>query len=212
MGPRRSPDAPRVVEWASGALLWRVSLDPNGVRPSTSLRSNRFTPHLDPAGQVIPAWYGATTTKGAIFETVFHGARPADRAPEVMPSDYEGRCLAPVRTIRPLHLVDLATTGLHAIGMSRARLIESRPGRYPWTRSIAARLVAAAPQADGLTWVSRADDTSRSVVLYLPEGRPATLKPDPARESLVLGIGAGLSLLWTLATEARITVWPPDPD
>lgn len=211
-GHHRTPDAPRRVSWAAGERLWRVARDPTGLDPATTWHSSRFSPLFDPEGSVVPAWYGASSPKGAVFESVFHRARTTDRAPIVSPRDHVDRVLAPVRTTRSLTLVDLTTTGLHAIGISRARLIESRPGSYPWTRTIAARLVAAAPHADGLTWVSRADDTSRSVVLYLPRDQDPTLEPDPTREPLALGIGAGLELLRVLATDARITLWLPGPD
>lgn len=209
--PIRTPDTPNTVEWPAGVELWRVARDHHGLRPSVSpARSNRFSPVLDARGAVIPAWYGSTTTKGAIFETVFHDVRTSDREPRVLPPAYVDRTLAPVRTVRAILLIDLTTTGLHAIGLSRARLIESRPTTYQWTRSIAARLLAAIPDADGMTWVSRADDTSRSAVLYLPADRPSVLEPDPTRAPLALGAGAGLSLVRQLATDARITLLVPD--
>jgi hypothetical protein len=205
---RRTPDAPRLVTWDAGARLWRVSRDPTGLTPSTGPWSSRFSPLPDPAGAVIPSWYGATTAKGAIFESVFHAVRTTDHAPRVTSAEHAGRILAPVRTSRSLTLVDLTTTGLHAIGMSRSRLIESRPDSYPWTRAVASRLRDAAPQADGLMWVSRADDTSRSVVLYPRPDDPA-LEVDDTREPLVLSVGTGLDLLRELATDARITLLIP---
>lgn len=207
-GIRRTPDAPRLVTWEADARLWRVSHDPTGLAPSTGPWSSRFSPLTDAAGAVIPSWYGATTARGAIFESVFHAVRTTDRAPRVTAAEHTGRILAPVRTSRSLILVDLTSTGLHAIGMSRSRLIGSRPRAYPWTRTVAARLMAAAPEADGLTWVSRADDTSQSVVLY-PRPDDPVLEVDDSREPLALGVGAGLELLRELATAARITLLIP---
>jgi hypothetical protein len=153
---------------------------------------------------------GATSEAGAFFEYVFHDIRPTHRAPRVMPSQYVDRFLAALATSRPLTLVDLTTDGLHAIGIPRSVLIESRPRTYAQTTEIADRLRTAAPDADGFAWVARARDTTRSVVLYADPGRAPMLVPGPSA-SLSLGVGAGLNLLRTLATGARITVIVPDP-
>lgn len=163
-----------------------------------------------PDGSVVPAWYGATSAAGAIFESVFHDIRPAHRTPLVLPNQYVDRILAPLVTSRALTLVDLTTSGLHAIGISRARLIESTSRRYAWTNGVAMRLRVAAPDADGFVWVSRARDTSLSVVLYADAGR-APMIESAAGAAVSLGLGAGLNLLRGLATEARITVIVPYP-
>jgi hypothetical protein len=120
------------------------------------------------------------------------------------------RILALVLTSRPLALVDLTTDGLHAIGITRSALIDSTSRRYEWTIGIAERLRAAAPGADGFAWVSRARDTSLSVVLYADAGRVPMIAPAPATP-LPLGVGAGLRLVRELATAARITLIVPDP-
>lgn len=208
---RRSPDAPKVVTWPSGTALWRVSTDPAGTAFSVSTRRrNRFSPVSAADGSVIPSWYGATSAAGAIFESVFHDIRPSHRAPRVMPNQYLDRILAPVLTARSLTLVDLTTDGLHAIRITRSALIESTSRSYEWTGGIAARLRAAAPGADGFAWVSRARDTSLSVVLFADAGRAPMIAPAPATPRL-LGMGAGLRLVRELATAARITLIVPDP-
>ncbi len=208
----RSPDAPALIDWAAGVRLWRVSRDDTGLTFSSSTRSHRFSPMHDHSGNIIPAWYGATTEAGAIFESVFHDIRPSHQAPRVMPNQYADRVLAPVETVRALTLVDLTSSGLHAIGISRARLIESSSGRYGWTSALASRMRAAAPTADGFLWVSRARDTSQCVVLYADPGREPMLvaAPKPARP-IPLHVGSGLALLRELATEAMITIVVPDP-
>jgi hypothetical protein len=207
---RRSPDAPKIVTWPVGTALWRVSLDPAGTAFSVSTRRrHRFSPVTAGDGSVVPSWYGATSAAGAIFESVFHDIRPSHRAPRVMPNQYLDRILAPVLTSRPLALVDLTTDGLHAIGITRSALIESTSRSYAWTVGIAERLRAAAPDVDGFAWVSRARDTSLSVVLYADAGRAPMIAPAPATP-LPLGVGAGLRLLRELATAARITLIVPD--
>lgn len=183
-----------------------MSRDPLGTAFSTSTRAGRFSPLLAPDGSIIASWYGAETEAGAIFESVFHDIRPSHHAPRVFSNQYIDRVLAPVRTTRPLVLIDLTTDGLHAIGLSRTALIESTSRRYSWTSDIAAELRAAAPTAHGMVWVSRARDTSRSVVLY---GDLDVIEPDRGAFALALGAGAGLHLLRELAIAARITVVLP---
>jgi len=190
----------------AGLLLWRVSRDDAGLAFSASTRQNRFSPTHDGSGSIVPSWYGATSEAGAIFESVFHDIRPSHRAPRVMPNQYADRVLAPVVTVRPLTLIDLTTSGLHAIGVSRARLIESTSRRYDWTNEVASRLRTAAPTTDGFVWVSRAQDTSRSVVLYADHGRPSMLEVAPTGGPVPLDVGPGLALLRALATPARITI------
>lgn len=207
---RRTPDHPRLETLPAGAALWRVSRDPTGLRFSTSGRRQRFSPLVDVGGAALPAWYGSSSRIGALFESVFHDVRSSDPAPRVFPNAYRDRILAQVITTRDLRLVDLTSIGLHAIGVSRAALIESTPRQYPWTAAMAQRLLDHAPDAEGLLWTSRAHDRALCVALVgrLGSGGPLV----PGRElPLALGVGAGLDLLRAAAADARITIVVPDP-
>jgi hypothetical protein len=187
-------------------------LDPDGLHFSVrTTRRNRFSPAYAGGGTVIGSWYGATTQAGSIFESVFHDIRASDRNPRVEPNEYETRFVSPVTTTRDLELVDLTTSGLHAIGLTRAALIESTSKRYDWTNRIAERLRAAAPAADGFIWVSRAHDTSESVVLFDDPGRAPMIAVHPTEIAVALGFGPGLRLLRDLAVDAKITVIVPSP-
>lgn len=206
-----STRAPRLLDFPADSVLWRVSKDPAGTAFSTFAgRQARFSPILAPDGSVIPVWYGAMSEAGAIFESVFHDIRTSHRSGRVLPNQYVDRILAEVVTVRTLRLVDLTTDGLHAIGRSRTRLIESTSRRYAWTIQQAEQLRSAVPDADGFIWVSRARDTSMSLVLYANSGRSAMIAPGP-RAPVPLGIGPGLDLLRRLATAANITVVVPGP-
>ena len=206
----RSPEYPLLTTRPAGTTLWRVSLDPDGLHLSTRIgRLNRFSPAHAPGGSVVGSWYGATTQAGAIFETVFHDIRPTHRHPPVEPNEYVTRFLSPVTTTRELELVDLSSSGLHAIGLTRAKLIESASKRYGWTNGIAARLRAAAPGADGFLWVSRAHDTSEAMVLFEYPGRLPMIDVHTIESPIALGFGPGLGLLRDLAVEAKITVIVP---
>lgn len=208
--PRRSRDAPRTIEWPAGRTLWRVSKDATATRFSVRTgRLFRFSPIVSADGTVVPAWYGATSQAGAIFESIFHDIRPSHRNPRIAPNEYTDRILASVVTARPLTLVDLTTDGLHSIGLSRAALIESTSRRYRWTIEQAVFLREVAPAADGFAWVSRARDTALSVVLYGDREDPAMLMPGE-HTALPLGLGAGLQLLRSLAEAARIAIILPD--
>lgn len=205
----RSTDTPHLVSEAAGLALWRVSRDPTGTAFSTSAtRRRRFSPMYAPDGSVVPAWYGTTTNRGAIFESVFPDSRPSHAVPRVMPNQYVDRVLAPVVTTRDLSLVDLTTDGLQAIGIRRTALIESTSQRYAWTNEIARHLRVAEPTVDGFIWISRARDTARSVVLYADAGRAPMIGP-AAGTPLLLASGPGLLLLREVATPAGITVVVP---
>jgi RES domain len=202
---------PRLIDFPANRVLWRVSKDPAGMAFSTFAgRQARFSPILASDGSVVPVWYGATSAAGAVFESVFHDVRPAPQPGRVLPNQYVDRILAEVVTVRALRLVDLTTDGLHAIGRSRTRLIESTSRRYAWTIEQAVHLRSAAPDADGFIWVSRARDTSMGLVLYGDPGRRAMIAPG-ANPPLPLGVGPGLDILRRLATAASITVVTPDP-
>jgi hypothetical protein len=209
----RDPEHPLLTSRPAGTTLWRVSKDPDGLTFSTwSGRLNRFSPAYGADGvTVIGSWYGATTQAGAIFESVFHDIRPSDRNPRVQPNQYVDRFLSPVMTLREIEQVDLTSSGLHAIGLTRVRVIESTSKRYSWTNAIAARLRKAAPDADGFVWVSRAHDTSESFVLFDDPSRGPILGVHPTETSLALGFGPGLQLLRELAVEAKITLVVPSP-
>jgi len=208
----RNAEHPLLTTRPVGTTLWRVSLDPDGLHFSVrTARRNRFSPAYGAGGGVIGAWYGATTRAGSVFESVFHDIRPSDRNPRVAPNEYTTRFLSPVTTTRDLELVDLTTSGLHAIGLTRAALIESTSRRYDWTNGIAVRLRAAAPAADGFIWASRAHDTSESVVLFDDPGRTPMVTVHPTEFTLALGFGPGLRLVRELAVDAKITIIVPAP-
>jgi len=217
--PRRPNDTPRTIEWPAGRTLWRVSKEATATRFSTRTgRLLRFSPIVSSDLTVVPAWYGATSQAGAIFESIFHDVRPSHQDRRIAPNQYINRILAPVVTARSLTLVDLTTDGLHSIGISRAALIESTARRYGWTLGQAVLLRKAALAADGFVWVSRARDTAVSVVLdgnredrgdREDRGGRGMLIPGEG-PALPLGIGAGLELLRTLAEAARITIVLPD--
>ena len=63
---------------------------------------------------------------------------------------------------------DLTTVGLRRLGLTRSDAIDSDPVDYAITRKLSAWLYESKPDAQGICWVSRQNDESRSVVLFEP--------------------------------------------
>ena len=71
-----SPIVPSKIKpttWGSGETMYRVHDAIYAVDQfNPSLKGNaRFSPILDPSGNVIPTLYAATTPRGALMESVF---------------------------------------------------------------------------------------------------------------------------------------------
>ncbi|WP_253074159.1 RES family NAD+ phosphorylase [Pseudomonas brassicacearum] len=89
-----------------------------------------------------------------------------------------------VQVSQPLHLVDLSSVPLRKLGVTRKRLIDTEKDQYPATRKWAEAIHRQCPDAQGLYWVSRQDDSARAVVLFgdrIPDG---ALHPQGASRSL----------------------------
>ncbi|KKX63763.1 RES family NAD+ phosphorylase [Pseudomonas putida] len=65
-----------------------------------------------------------------------------------------------------LRLVDLSSKALRALNISRNELIDTNGNLYPVTRKWAEAIHAYAPDAQGLRWTSRQDDTAQAFVLF----------------------------------------------
>ena len=52
------------------------------------------------------------------------------------------------------------------LGTTRKQLIDTEKDQYPATRKWAVALHRQCPQAHGLSWVSRQDDSARAVMLF----------------------------------------------
>ncbi|MEA2602975.1 MAG: hypothetical protein QOF89_3967 [Acidobacteriota bacterium] len=88
--------------------------------------------------------------------------------------------------------------------MLRTELIESDATEYERTAQWAAALHDANREIDGLVWVSRQYDTSRSVVLFGDRVRREDL--EVAATPLPIGKGAGLKKVSRAAEQAKITL------
>ncbi|WP_434575633.1 RES domain-containing protein [Pseudomonas sp. Z3-6] len=60
-----------------------------------------------------------------------------------------------------------------APGITRKQLIDTEKEHYPATRKWAEAIHRQCPDAQGLSWISRQDDSARAIVLFgdrIPEG------------------------------------------
>jgi hypothetical protein len=194
-----------VETWAAGRPLYRVHgrrLGAVEFNPCLG-RGGRFHPFADAAGACVPTLYGASSVEGVIAETVFHDL-PFAAGQVVYEVELEERVLSKVIPARDLRLVLLAGAGLRKLGVARRDLIESPAALFPLTRRWAAALHRAAPETDGLVWVSRADDRARAAVLFGDRVGGADLAPEGG--ALPLIIGPGRALVEEAATRAGILI------
>lgn len=150
------------------SILHRVHLAHYGATAfNPGVHGNaRFSPIRNAEGQPIPTLYAGASLACALMETVFHdvphvpGFRSLDRARFI-------RQVHSTLTLRqPLQLVDLASIPLRRLGISRRQLIDTEKDTYPLTRRWAEAIHTQCPSAQGLSWISRQDDSARALVLF----------------------------------------------
>lgn len=100
------------------------------------------------------------------METVFHDVPYTTGYKLYGKTKLQGHLHSLIRTENVINLVDLTTKSLRRLGIERADLIDTSRDHYPFTRSWAEAIHAFAPDAHGLRWVSRQDDTAVAVILF----------------------------------------------
>ena len=150
------------------SILHRVHLAHYGATAfNPGVHGNaRFSPIRNAEGQPIPTLYAGASLACALMETVFNdvphvpGFKSLDRARFI-------RQVHSTLTLRqPLQLVDLASIPLRRLGISRRQLIDTEKDTYPLTRRWAEAIHTQCPSAQGLSWISRQDDSARALVLF----------------------------------------------
>lgn len=192
-----------------GVVLHRVHLHryrADQFNPGVSGNA-RFSPIQDEHGQPIPTLYGGTTMACALMETVFHdvphtaGFKTFDKA------RLGGQMHSVLQIAQPLALVDLASVPLRKLGVTRRQLIDTEKDRYPATRQWAQAIHRQCPQAQGLCWISRQDDTARAVVLFGDRIPAEALRPGGGSRSL-LDDGEACDAVLDLADRIGVHVVP----
>ncbi len=133
----------------------------------------RFSPILDNDGKPIPTLYGGTTMECALMETIFHDVPHTAGFKSFDKGKLEKQVHSIVHIGQELQFVDLTSVSLRKLGITRNQLIDTEKDQYPVTRKWAEAIHLQCPQAQGLYWVSRQDDSARAVVLFgdrIPDG------------------------------------------
>ncbi|AJE23643.1 RES family NAD+ phosphorylase [Azotobacter chroococcum] len=164
-----------LTELPSGKVLHRVHQDKyRADQFNPGVQGNaRFSPILDKQGNAIPTLYGGTTIDCALMETVFHDVPHTAGFKSFDKGKLAGQVHSTVEVVQPLQLVDLASVPLRKLGVTRKQLIDTEKDQYPATRKWAEAIHSQCPEAQGLSWISRQDDSARAVVLFgdrIPDG------------------------------------------
>jgi len=89
--------------------------------------------------------------------------------------------------------------------VTRRQLIDTDKDQYPTTRQWAAAIHEQYPQAQGLYWVSRQDDSARAVVLFGDRVPDGALRPHGDSRSL-LDDGHPYDVILELANQIGVTI------
>lgn len=176
-----------LTELPKGQVLHRVHQEQyQADQFNPGVRGNaRFSPIQNDQGQPIPTLYGGTTMDCALMETVFHDVPHTAGFKSFDKGKLVGQVHSTVKVARPLQVVDLASVPLRKLGITRKQLIDTEKDQYPATRKWAEALHRQYPDAQGLSWVSRQDDSARAVVLFGDRIPGGALKPQGSSRSLV---------------------------
>jgi RES domain len=165
----------------------------------------RFHPFLNPHGQFVPTLYAADHLEGALSETVFRDVPVRGPGKRLRRSVLEPLAASTLVCERDLILAQLFGFGLRRLGVTRLELIESESDQYPRTRAWAKALHACDARVDGLIWVSRQHDGTRSVVLFGDRVPSSALRT--IGNSLPLKDGPGYDAVLNAADRAGIVLY-----
>ncbi|MGY6255119.1 RES family NAD+ phosphorylase [Paraburkholderia caledonica] len=166
----------------------------------------RFSPIQNDQGRPIPTLYAGTNLPCALMETVFHDVPHTAGFKSFNKAKLAGQVHSTVQVKAPLQLVDLASVPLRKLGVTRKQLIDTEKDQYPATRKWAISIHGQCPTAQGLSWVSRQDDSARAVMLFgdrisegalLAEGESRSLIDDAGTYDAVLDLAEriGVSII-----------------
>lgn len=193
--------------WGAGKHLYRVHPEAYQALEfnATTKGDARFSPLIRPDGKVIPTLYAGSSLDCALMETVFHdvpfvsGPKLHSKAKHIV-----GKLASVLYVGEDLRLIDLTSIALRKLGVPPENLTRTDAARYSETRARALAVCEENPEAQGLLWTSRQDDTALAVVLFGDRIKTGTLEYEGESFSLVLPDGAPLSEVQALA--ARLDV------
>lgn len=180
-----------------GTLLHRIHHEQYAAKQfNPGQRGNaRFSPIQDTEGDPIPTLYAGVTKNCAMMETIFHDVSFAPGFKTYDKSKLEGQMHSTLEVLEDLELVDLASVALRKLGITRKHLIDTEKGLYPTTRQWAEKFYEQCPRLQGLTWISRQDDTARAMMLFGDRLSPQSLAQTGVSLSLVNDTGTYADVL-----------------
>jgi hypothetical protein len=134
------------------------------------------------------------------METVFHdvpfasGLKAWSKA-----SHLEGKVYSELALSRDLKLIDLSAIALRKIGLMRKDLIDCDGSHYGETREWALALYSQNPDAEGLFWTSRQDDTAQAIIVFEDRVGSLPFSASGSPTSLILPDGSALMPVLDLA-------------
>jgi hypothetical protein len=164
----------------------------------------RFHPFKDAHGSVVPTLYAAEDREGSLSETVFHSVPVRGPGKMIRKAILKPLVISTLVCLRDLRLAQLFGFGLRRLGVTRLDLIEVSKRHYPRTASWAQAIHACDDRIDGLVWVSRQNDGTRSIILF--GDRVASSDFRIIGSSLPLKDGLGYDIVLGAAGQAGIMV------
>lgn len=126
----------------------------------------RFSPISDTKGVAIPTLYAAYTFDAALMESVFHDVSHTPGYKHYDKNKLHRQVYSRVIANQNLTLADLSSVALRKLGVQRKQLIDTEKDCYPLTREWAQAIHGQHPDIQGLSWISRQDDSARAVMLF----------------------------------------------
>ncbi|KOQ89854.1 RES family NAD+ phosphorylase [Pluralibacter gergoviae] len=162
---------------SKGTVLHRVHHEHYSADQfNPGVRGNaRFSPIRNAEGDPIPTLYAGVTKACAMMETIFHDVSFAPGLKTYDKSKLQGQVHSTLLVLEDLTLIDLASVALRKLGISRKEIIDTEKDCYPTTRQWAEKIYAQCPVTQGLTWISRQDDSARAVMLFGNRMTPQSL-------------------------------------
>ncbi|WP_454731277.1 MULTISPECIES: RES family NAD+ phosphorylase [Cupriavidus] len=175
-----------LVSWPVDKPIHRIHQDLyDGDQFNPGPKGNaRFSPIQSAADTAIPTLYGGSSFDCAAMETVFHDVPHATGTKIYDKGKLMDQLHSQLVTRQPLNLIDLRSVALRKLGVTRKQLIDTEKDQYPATRAWAVACHAQCPEAQGLLWTSRQDDSAQALMLFGDRVKPGTL--EQAGDSLSL--------------------------
>jgi hypothetical protein len=199
------PTKIKLTSWGSGQTMYRVHDEIYAVDQfNPSPKGNaRFSPLLDPSGNVIPTLYAATTPRGALMESVFRDIPYRTGFKHVDARRLADRVCSTLLFQTDFQLLDLSKVALRGLGIPPRQLIDTTKAHYPATRGWAGQMYVAHPHVQGFLWSSRQDDRALAVVLFGSRVDPLALIDAKLSRPLVRN-GVAEDFVVQLATDLKV--------